>query len=58
MNKELLEHANTLIDMDMRSGESGYISPEYLARSLQISIEDAEIVLKGMKVCLEIKKNK
>lgn len=50
MDKELLKRAKTLLDMDMRSGESGYISPEYLARSLQISIEDAEIVLKGIKV--------
>jgi len=41
------------IDMDMRSGEGGNISPEYIARSLQVSVEEAEEVLeevsKGIK---------
>jgi len=38
MDKDLIERAKTLIDMDMRSGEGGNISPEYIARSLQVSV--------------------
>ncbi|MBT9937043.1 MULTISPECIES: hypothetical protein [Bacteroides] len=40
MDKENLDKVRTLIDMDMRSGNASIITPEYIARSLQISIED------------------
>jgi len=50
MDADLIERAKTLIDMDMRSGEGGCIKPEYIARSLQVSVEEAEEVLEGLKV--------
>jgi len=50
MDAELIERIKTLVDMDMRSGEGGNISPEYIARSLQISIADAKNALEELKV--------
>ena len=42
MDADLIERVKTLIDMDMRSGEGGCIKPEYIARSLQVSVEEAK----------------
>lgn len=42
-----------IIDMDMRSGEGGRIKPEYIARSLQVSVEEAvRLGVKAGRFCL------
>lgn len=46
---ELTQRVADFIEMEMRSCSASVFSPEYVARSLQICLTDAEAALRALK---------
>lgn len=50
MTEELLKQVKDFIEMEQRSGSMQVFSPEYVARNMQICIEDAKEALRLLNV--------
>ena len=50
MNEELLERVKDFIEMEQRSCSMKVFTPEYIARNMQISIEDAKEAFRLLKI--------
>lgn len=48
ISQELQKRVADFVEMEQRSGSMQVISPVYVARCMQISIEEAEEALKGL----------